>query len=133
MMLIIYSEFHYIDTILTADKLKSYYHRNSLIKDSLSKNKFTTYRKHFGCNYTEDDHLMNHVGIPLRICPDSVLFTEIIRVNKYGFVKSVEIISQKSTANYIMIYEYNKKGLLSRIFTINNGTEEDLYELKYSY
>ena len=76
---------------------------------------------------------MNHVGIPSRICPDSVLFTEIIRVNKYGFVKSVEIISQKPTANYIMIYEYNKKGLLSRIFTINNGTEEDLYELKYLY
>ena len=40
-------------------------------------------------------------SIPLRSCPDSVLFTEIIRVNKAGFVKSVEIISQKPTKKII--------------------------------
>ena len=124
----------YIDTVLAVDVLQSNDYRSVLKKDSISDNKLTTYRKHFGCNYTEQDHMLAHLQKPMRSCPDSLLFTEVITVNGKGILKSVEIISEEPKAQqYTMYFDYNEKGFLSRIFTHREGVEEELYKLKYKY
>lgn len=121
-----------IDSIPADEVLNSYYNRTSQIKDSLSFDKKTRYRKHFGCVYTESDYMLMHLQKPVRTCPDSLLLTEVSHFEQLGNIKTIDVIYPKSSKrNYTVYFEYTKSGLLERIYLKNGKKEEDLYVFKY--
>lgn len=124
----------YIDTIAVADILKSYSLRKSVIKDSLSFDGITKYRKHFGCVFTQSDYWNAHLQKSMRVCPDSLLWTEISHYNALDRLSSIDVISENPNQEYYtLFFRYNTKGYLSTINSNYKGKEKELYEFTYKY
>jgi hypothetical protein len=127
-------------TILKKDLLVSAQLRKAAKNDSISADKQTHFRRDYGCpilphsssSYSSECYLAGSGPISLTpTCPDNLLSTQ---ENHYKETKlqTVRFINPNGRI-YTIYFEYNRKGLLSRIYGISNGKEDDFYRLKYKY